>query len=266
MRPFYLQTTIQISSRTCYYNIIKVEKIRIGINMITPQKYQARLSDRLDYNDDYSQYRFELISPSTMTNQAGQFVLIQIDDRTARSYSMSDRPDVQASFELLVDHRPHGPGTTFLRQLKFGEQIEAILPLGKFVVKDDPAVQELIFLATGSGIAPIKSILTDQLQNRHDSRPLTLFWGMRHDSDLFWLDFFADLQKSFSNFNFIPVISQPSPNWRLATGHITDYLEKITFKVPTQFYICGNAKMQQAVKDILAQKSIKPEFIITEQF
>ncbi len=234
--------------------------------MITPQKYQIRLSDRLDYNQNYSQYRFELISPTTVDNQAGQFALLQIDSKTTRAYSMSDRPDVHTSFELLVDHSPHGPGTTFLRQLKFGDQLEAILPLGKFVIKDNPAVQELVFLATGSGIAPMKSILTDQLQNRHDTRPLTLFWGMRHDSDLFWLDFFADLQKSFPNFNFIPVISQPSPNWQLATGHITDYLEKMTFKVPTQFYICGNAKMQLEVRDILAQKSIQPEFMITEQF
>lgn len=234
--------------------------------MIVPQKYQARLSERLDYNDNYSQYRFELIEPAIMDNLAGQFALLQIDSKTARSYSMSDRPDIQTSFELLVDHSPHGPGTTFLRQLKFGDQVEAILPLGKFVIKDSPEVEELVFLATGSGIAPIKSMITDQLQNRHDTRPLTLFWGMRHDSELFWLDFFADLQKNFSNFNFIPVISQPSPAWQLAIGHITDYLEKMTFTVSTQFYICGNAKMQQETKAILAQKSIKPEFIITEQF
>ncbi len=233
---------------------------------ITPQKYQVRLSDRLDYNDRYSQYRFELVSPSTMDNQAGQYVLLQIDPKTARAYSMSDRPDITSSFELLVDHQPGGPGTTFLRQLEFGQEISAILPLGHFVIKNEPAADELIFLATGSGIAPIKSMLTDLLQNRAETRPLTLLWGMRHDQDFFWLDFFADLQKHYTNFNFVPVVSQPSPNWQLATGHITDYLEKLPLTLPTQFYLCGNQKMVTSVKEILQKKSIAPEFIITEQF
>lgn len=231
-----------------------------------PQPYQARLSDKIEYNERYTQYRFTLIEPPTMDNQAGQYVLLQIDPKTTRAYSMSDRPDVHASFELLVDHSPNGPGTTFLRQLKFGDEVKAILPLGQFVVRDAPVADELIFLATGSGIAPIKSMLTDLLQNRQDTRPMTLFWGMRHDQDLFWLDFFADLQKSYSNFTFVPVISQPSPNWELSTGHITDYLSQLPLTVPTQFYLCGNQKMVTEIKTVLQEKKISPQFIITEQF
>lgn len=234
--------------------------------MVMPQQYQARLSDREDYNDRYSQYRFDLVQPLTLENVAGQYVLLQIDEKTTRAYSMSDRPDVQTTFELLVDHQPNGVGTNYLRNLAFGATIKMMAPLGQFVIRDNPEVEQLVFVASGSGIAPIKSMLTDQLQNKNDQRTMTLFWGMRHDADLFWLDFFNDLETHFSNFNFVPVISQPSPNWRLATGHITDYLKKLDLKTKTQFYLCGNAKMMTETKEILHERAVAEEEIITEKF
>lgn len=234
--------------------------------MIKPQVYQARLSDRQDYNQRYSQYHFELIEPFTLENLAGQYLLLQIDEKTTRAYSMSDRPDVNTSFELLVDHEPAGVGTQFLRQLAFGTSVQVVAPLGQFVVKDDPEVEQLIFVASGSGIAPIKSMITDLLQIKNDKRAVTLFWCMRHDSELFWLDFFSDLQKSFPQFIFVPVISQPSANWQLSTGHVTDYLQQLEKVDKTQFYLCGNPQLIESAKQILANKNVPQTRIITEQF
>ena len=234
--------------------------------MIRPQKYQARLSDRQDYNDRYSQYHFELVEPLTLENLAGQYVLLQVNEKTARAYSMSDRPDVNTSFELLVDHEPAGMGTTFLRQLKFGDRVQVLAPLGQFVVKADPEIKELIFVASGSGIAPIKSMVTDLLQIKGDQRPITVFWSMRYDNELFWLDFFADLQKSFSQFTFVPIISRPSENWQLAIGHATDYLQKLENVDKTQFYLCGNPQLVATSKQILLDKKVLATNIIAEQF
>ncbi|MDO5561384.1 MAG: FAD-binding oxidoreductase [bacterium] len=234
--------------------------------MIKPQKFQARLSDRQDYNQRYSQYHFELIEPLTLENLAGQYLMLQIDEKTARAYSMSDRPDMNTSFELLVDHAPAGVGTQFLRQLAFGASVQVIAPLGQFVVKEDPEVEQLIFVTSGSGIAPIKSMITDLLQIKNDKRAVTLFWGMRHDSELFWLDFFSDLQKSFPQFTFVPVISQPSANWQLSIGHVTDYLQQLEKVDKAQFYLCGNPQMVESVKQILTTKNVPAERIIVEQF
>ncbi len=235
--------------------------------MNPPQQYTVRLADRIDYNDTFSQYRFELVQPTTIENLAGQYVMFQIDPTTARAYSMSDRPDVNSSFELLVDHSPAGPGVTYLRNLAFGATATVIAPLGHFTYRDDPSISALYYFATGCGISAIKSMITDRLQNHQDPRPITLYWGLRHDSDFFWLETFQELADSFPNFTFVPIVSQPSPAYQGLTGRVTDILPELPTNQKAQYYFCGNQKMIDDATAFLSQeKHIPAEQIISEQF
>ena len=234
--------------------------------MIIPQKMKARLSDRQDYNDRYAQYRFELSEPFKLANEAGQYVMFKVADETMRAYSMADRPDVENSFEILVDHQPNGLGTNFLRNLKFGQEVEILAPLGQLTVKEEVTADTLVFIATGCGISPFKAIITDQLQLKKTPRKIVLLWGMRHDDELFWTEDFQSMQDAYENFTFLPLISRPSEDWAGETGRVTDFLRDTEFDASTHFYTCGAKCMVDEVHDILVNKGIEPNKIETERF
>lgn len=235
--------------------------------MITPQKMQAKLANRLDFNERYSHYRFEMVSPFKMNNLAGQYVMIDVGQGQKRAYSMCDRPDVDSSFELLVDHRPGGIGTTYLKNLAFGQTIDFIAPLGDLVVDEraDDA-KMMVLLAGGCGIAPFRAILADQLQNKHDERSWLLLWAMEDDRQLFWQDDLMIIDKEFPNFKLVPIITKPSPDWQGQTGLITDFVANFSFPKPSQFYFCGCQEMIAALKEILAKKGVPAERLVSEKF
>jgi CDP-4-dehydro-6-deoxyglucose reductase len=234
--------------------------------MIIPQKATAKLADKEELNSRFTWYRFELVNPLILPNEAGQYISIEIAPGEMRMYSMCDRPDVESSFEIIVDQQPGGTGVDFLRQLSFGQQVQVLGPLGKLTINAESDATTIVLVATGSGIAPFKSIVTDQLQIKNAPQTLVLLWGMRHDQELFWLEDFMAIQNSYPQFTFIPVISQPSTGWTLTTGHVTDFIQSTDFIPQTDFYLCGNRDMVDEVQKILADKKFSSERIHSEKF
>lgn len=235
--------------------------------MITPQPCKAKLADKRVHNEKFTQYFFELIDPPEKEFLAGQYVSLKASERgERRSYSICSSPDETHHFELLVDVTPQGLGTSYLANLQFGQEVEILMPLGMFTVPDNSNEKSLAFLATGSGVAPFMSMILDQLQNKHDTRPMTLYWGMREVNQLFWQDRFQELAESFPNFHFHPVISQPIEGWPLCVGRVTDCLANHAFDQEAGYYICGNAPMLKDVLAFLETKGIPQEHIHHEKF
>lgn len=235
--------------------------------MIVPQKMKAKLAERLDYNERYSHYRFEMVSPFKMNNLAGQYVMIDVGQGQKRAYSMCDRPDIDSSFELLVDHRPGGIGTTYLKNLAFGQVVDLIAPLGDLVVNESAAdAKMMVLLAGGCEIAPFRAILTDQLQIKNDQRSWLLLWAMEDDRQLFWEDDLMLIDKSFPNFKLVPIIAQPSANWQGQTGLITDFVANFSFPEPSQFYFCACPALVEELKKILVKKGVPAERMVSEKF
>ena len=233
--------------------------------MIIPQKFTARLADRVSLNDRFAQFRFELERPAKIVNEAGQYIMIEVADKTKRAYSMCDRPDVDSSFEIILDYLPNGVGVNFLKNLDFGACVNVFGPLGQLTMVDDDA-EDIYLLATGSGIAPFKAILTDQLQIKKSQRRFTLIWSMATDTEFFWLEDWLNFQQLFPNFTFIPLVDKPSPAWSLATGFIQDALANLDLKEKSHFYLCGNPLMIKSVGQFLAERNFHADQITTEQF
>ncbi|MEX0895817.1 MAG: FAD-binding oxidoreductase [Patescibacteria group bacterium] len=232
-----------------------------------PQKYTAKLQDKIVHNDKFIQLHFELSEPHRLSFLAGQYVSIKVADRgDRRPYSICSAPVVDHSFELLVDVTPHGVGIEYLLGLDFGAEIELLGPMGRFVVPDMPSEQALQFVATGSGIAPMRSMLLDQLQTKKDTRPMTLYWGLRHEEDTFWLLEFEELAHNFSNFSFHPVLSKPKEAWSLCRGRVTDCVK--THQQPEQagYYLCGNSAMLEDMINILKDQKVPEEHVHHESF
>lgn len=235
--------------------------------MYRPQQMKAKLVEKQVYNEKFTHYWFGLVQPHTMQFDPGQYVSIVVDatgDR--RSYSIASKPENQDAFELLIDHTPGGVGCQFLANLQIGAEVDVMGPLGRFVFVPGGTEEELVFVATGSGIAPFRSMIMSLLQEGTERRPMTLYWGMRYVEELFWLDEWQDLAESFSNFKFHPVISRAIEEWPLCRGRVTDCLNVHQVPVNAAYYLCGNAKMIQEVTALLQAKGVVTENIHFEKF
>lgn len=250
--------------------------------MTPPSLLTARFTDKLMYNEKYHHYRFEFYGGVTrMEFKAGQYISIQVSERgDRRSYSVTSSPENIHGFDLLLDVSPQGVGSTFLSNLAFGDSIKLIGPMGKFILdpQTDSHSKPVVFIATGSGIAPFKSMLHELLQikqarlaqdpegSQFAPREITLHWGMRHAEDLFWLDEMQDFMNSFSNFHFNPMLSQPTQDWHLSRGRVTDVLQLSSLPSEADFYICGSQTMIESVRDLLQNKGILEDKIHYEKF
>jgi Na+-transporting NADH:ubiquinone oxidoreductase subunit F len=233
--------------------------------MIKPQQFTAKLADKIILNEKFVQYSFELIQPNTMEFEAGQYISLALPQgNLRRSYSICSAPSNTHGFELLIDQGPNGPGCLYLQSLKFGEEIRFLSPLGLFTIKEPTA--PIILVATGSGIAPMRSMLLDLLQTKSSQQAILLQWGMRHEADLFWLEEFSELSDQFPNFRFHPVISQPTPKWPLCRGRVTDCLSVHDLVPTAQYYLCGNSQMLDDVMNVLIKRGVAQQNLHHEKF
>ncbi len=232
-----------------------------------PQRFTAKLANKEVFNDKFSKYIFEMEDPHKIEFEAGQYVSITVDETgDRRSYSICSNPDTHHSFELLIDHSPEGKGTTFLKNLEFGDEIDVMGPLGKFTLAPDKDEDELVLIATGSGIAPFRSMALYLLQELAEKRPVTLYWGLRYVEDMFWENEFQDLVESYDNFKFHPVISRAVEEWPLCKGRVTDCLAVHDLPAKGCYYLCGNTKMIEDVDELLKSRGVAAEDIHFEKF
>lgn len=235
--------------------------------MHIPHQSTARLQDKIIHNEKFVQYFFELDEPHRLAFTAGQYVSIKVSERgERRSYSICSSPAVDHKFELLLDLSPQGIGCKYLESLQFGDQLSLLGPLGMFVVPEQTTETAFFFIATGSGITPFRSMALDLLQNKHDTRPITLYWGLRYEQEMFWQDEFQELADNFPNFHFKIIISRPSEAWPLDKGRVTDLLTVAEKPAGAGYYLCGNNKMIEEVIASLAQNNVDKTHIHHEMF
>lgn len=232
-----------------------------------PQRFTAKLTDKEVYNEKFTRYVFELEHPNRMEFDAGQYVSITVDEHgDRRSYSICSTPDVHHSFELLIDQTPCGKGCTYFKGLELGKTVDVMGPLGRFVLVPDGDEEELVFVATGSGIAPFRSMILHLLQDLGEKRKITLYWGLRYVENIFWQNEFQDLVEQFDNFEFHPVISRAIEEWSLCRGRVTDCLSIHDIPLKGAYYLCGGAAMIEDVDKLLQEKGVAKENIHFEKF
>lgn len=240
------------------------------------QKYSVRVSDKyfVSENERYLYIKFELVLPDRIAYRAGQYVSFPINEiGERRSYSMVSTPDDNHGFHILAEMVENGKGSEYLRKLEIGDSAEVLGPLGRFVVQDakegDEDPNKLLFVATGSGIVPIYSMINDQLINKRDKRQMRLHWGMRSEADLFFVDNLMRLSEAHPNLVVDVVLSRPSEEWELCSGHVQDCLVR-DFSETTltgwEAYVCGKPDKVVDIAGKLVELGIKEEEIYREKF
>lgn len=201
-------------------------------------------------------YELRFTRPETMSFKAGQFLLFDIPlvgnpaDIQTRALSVASSPG-EPDLVFVVKIKPEGRlGRWITSSLAVGTAVRVQGPLGLFTLKNASAETELIFVATGAGIAPFRSQLKWALDEMKDPRPMHLLFGVRSREDFFWTGEFAGLAARHPHFCFHQVLSGKDDTWPGLKGRVQMHLPSVTgsLKKPG-IYICGAPEMVKDVKE-----------------
>ena len=214
--------------------------------------------------------RFKLDLPPTMEFLAGQYCSFAIDKNLRRTFSITTPPSQHDGFEVCADVTPMGPGSVWLMNLKHGDRVEFLGPMGKFTL-DGESKRNRVFIATGTGIAPVRSMIYDTLFPANNELRITnsethLFWGLRYEGDMFWHEEIVNLTSDHPRFSYLLTLSQPSETWSGKRGYVTDHLINLEALPTFDFYLCGNRGTIDSIKEFLLLHGVPQEQIKTELF
>lgn len=194
---------------------------------------------------------------------AGQYVDI-IRNGHKRSYSISHSQYEGNQLKLFIRNYEGGLFSNYwFNEAKPNDLLRVEGPLGTFFYRHNEVCTDIVLLATGTGIAPIKAIL-EQLQASPEllvNKKIWLLWGGRKKEDLFWQP-----QTTLTNFTYIPVLTRED-QWQGAKG----YVQEIALQQPihwqkAQVYACGSELMIQSAQKLLTQQGLKEENFFSDAF
>lgn len=222
--------------------------------------YTARVTRLEDLTHDVRLITLTLNTPPAIPFTAGQFVSFSVPKAglpypLTRPYSIASAPSDTGTIELLLNLVPEGPGSTYLFAQREGDELSFKGPAGTFVLRDYPD-RRLLFVATATGIAPIRSMLLARLPS---PTAVHLIWGLRSERDLYFQDELAALAAQHPEFTFRTTLSQPSPAWQGATGRVQPWVQSDVDTVDDMaVYICGSSAMIASVTQLIRARGACP--------
>lgn len=224
----------------------------------------------VDYIGDTAVVRLDMPKKPPFVFLAGQYIDILLKDGHTRSYSLAGSPAHTEQLELHIRRREGG----LFSGLLFGDapavREKTVMrvrgPMGTFVLREDDQ-SPLILLATGTGFAPVQSIL-HRLAEHDATRPVRLYWGGRTLEELYYHDRAAELAGRLKNAVFIPVLSRAPENWQGARGYVWQQaLRDCPDLSAHQVYACGSpAMIADAQRAFVEEGRLKTDAFFADAF
>jgi NAD(P)H-flavin reductase/ferredoxin len=199
--------------------------------------------------------------------KAGQYLRILMPGGDTRNFSMANPPQESDGAHLHIRHVAGGKfSEEMLAHLKLGDTLDIELPYGEFFLREDGG-KSIVCIATGTGFAPIKSIIEDMIKRRM-KRPTRLYWGGRHRADLYMAELPEKWAARATWFSFVPVLSEPDPGWQGRRGLVHQaVLEDMPDLSSCQVYACGNPLMiRRARHEFETTAGLKDEQFFADPF
>jgi NAD(P)H-flavin reductase/ferredoxin len=180
--------------------------------------------------------------------RAGQYLRINMPDGDTRNFSMANPPHESDGAQLHIRRVPGGRfSEKVLASIEKGDKLEVELPFGDFYLRLD-SQKPVVCVATGTGFAPLKSMIEDLIK-RGNAREVHLYWGGRRRQDLYMAELAEKWAARAAWFKFVPVLSEPDPDWKGATGLVHQaVLNDLTDLSNRQIYACGNPVMIRSAR------------------
>jgi len=244
--------------------VIEAHQVRLATDLHI-RKLPVRVIALEKLADDVMHVTLQLPAADPFRFYPGQYLDILFKDGSRRSYSMANAPGEDNRVELHVRHMPGGMFTDTVfgaaeKPLKVRDILRVEAPLGSFFLRDD-SVKPIVFLASGTGYAPIRAIL-QQMAAQEMPRPAVLYWGGRRPADLY-LDAEAQaFAQTLSGFRYVPVLSDAlsGDNWQGRTGFVHHaVMQDLPDLSGHQVYACGAPIMVEAARRDFVQQCGLPE-------
>lgn len=221
------------------------------LNGIEIKTLPARISSIIELSSDILEVVLRLPPTARFKFLAGQYIDI-IYGNIKRSYSISSSIG-DDELSLLIKRVNDGEMSNYwFNKAQTNDLIRLEGPKGTFFVRDQS--KPLIFLGTGTGIAPIMSILKtlDESQNFKQKNPISVYWGNRFSTEFIWKPSFKNLSLDFNI-----TCSRPSKKWEFFTDYVQDIviLKEQNLK-DCAVYACGSNSMIQSAKQLLIESGL----------
>jgi CDP-4-dehydro-6-deoxyglucose reductase len=267
---------------TAHSDLVLESKQVLDVGMPVVKKMPVRLISAERKAPDVMLLKLQLPQTETFEYLAGQYIDFLLKDGHKRSYSIANATplvhltdannNVLKCIELHIRHMPGGLFTDHVFQsLKDKEIFRIEGPLGGFFLR--PSNKRMIFLASGTGFAPIKALIEHVMTSTDESlqqRPIDLYWGARSLADLYLHDWAMKASKDWPALNYIPVLSEPTTQdaWSGRTGFVhLAVLQDHPDLSQHQVYACGAPVMVDAAKkDFIAQAQLSEDDYFADAF
>lgn len=232
---------------------------------VAPLRHRATVCGIRRFSAEVTHLVLELPGLDAFSYLPGQHVSVLMDDGRPRSFSIASPPNGNR-FDLHIRRIPGGVFTDGqLPGLTEGARLDVELPLGSFFLRKQN-FRPLLMVATGTGLAPIKSML-ESLMDDPDCPPSLLYWGTRESGDLYLHDEVLRWRERLPEFDYRPVLSRPGAGWEGRTGYVQ---EAVTAEIEDlseyAIYLCGSPTMVAAAKALFIASGASLNHIYADSF
>jgi CDP-4-dehydro-6-deoxyglucose reductase, E3 len=243
--------------------VLEVEDLG-GVKLPEIKTLPCRISSIEQLAPDVIRVLLRLPPSATFEFIPGQYIDAIGPDGLRRSYSLARASYADKQLELHIRAVQGGAMSQYwFGKAKADDLLRLNGPMGTFFLRDVTNL-DLVFLATGTGVAPVKAML-ESLANvaaEEQPRTVTVIWGGRTKEDLY-----LDMAGIPGNFTFVPVLSRPTEQWLGASGYVQQILLSIMPDLSNAaVYACGSDAMIQSAKTSLMQASLPSNRFYSDAF
>ncbi len=263
------KTSVRLACQVKVKNDIKIQ---VPEELLSIKEFETVIEKITDFTHDIKGIRFKLPEGETVKFKAGQFANLfskpydEVREETSRAYSISSAPKDNKAIELIIRYVPNGMVTTYVfKHLKEGDKVKLIGPFGEFFLRDTD--REIVCIAGGSGLAPIRSIILDMIDRGISNRKATFFFGAVTKKDLYYVEEFKEIEKNHPWFRFVPALSRDDSDHPYTKGLITDVVASNYSDLKNmEAYLCGSPGMIDACEKVLTSKGMPKAQIFYDKF
>ncbi|MFH1090551.1 MAG: 2Fe-2S iron-sulfur cluster binding domain-containing protein, partial [Pseudomonadota bacterium] len=256
LTPEEIKGNVRLS---CQVKVRNDLKIVIPEELFLVKEFKIKATRLYDLTPTIKGLDLEIISPEEgITFKPGQYVQLEVPkfkltkQPEYRAFSIASPKEDRHRVRLMVTRTPDGVVAIYVHDhLKEGEEMVMRGPYGDFYYRDSD--RDLLLIATGSGLTPIRAIL-HHLETERIARKTTLFFGGRRPDELIDYEPIKELEKKLSHFRYVPVLSRTTgqDHWEGEKGRVTDLIARHIQDNPSiDAYICGNPNMVDSCRELL---------------
>lgn len=257
---------------SCQVKVRQDIRLAIPEELFLARRFRGILERKRAMTYDVVELRIALREPGRIEFTAGQYIQLESaayagHDAVMRAYSISSVPSDHGHVEVIIRKVPEGICTTWVfDHLQEGQEVFLSGPYGDFRLTETKA--PAVFIAGGSGMAPIWSMVRD-MRERGDGRQAFYFFSGRNQEDLFLTEELFALEKELPNFRYVPCLTREpeGSDWQGERGRIPQVLPKyIPDATAFEAYLCGSSSLIDACVAALKKAGINEANVFYDRF